>query len=71
MNVVLSPSNTNFPVEILMLEDSPPNYARFFCLFLLLCIIRCAVLGKIVRQYASSLLGCYVQQEYYVAVIQM
>ena len=28
-------------------------------------------LGNVVRWYASSLLGSYVQQEYYVAVIQM
>ena len=38
---------------------------RLFCLFLRLCIMRCAVLGNVVRQYASSLLGSYIQQESY------
>ena len=33
------------------------------------CVARCW--GNIVRWYASSLLGSYIQQEYYVAVIQM
>ena len=36
--------------------------ARYFCLFLRLCIIHCAVLGKVVRWYTSSLLGFYVHQ---------
>ena len=44
---------------------------KSFCPFLWLCILHCAMLGNIVRWYVSSLLGSYVQQEYYVAVIQM
>ena len=45
------------------------SFAMFFCLFLQLCILHCVVLEN-VRWYTSSLLGSYVQQEYYVAVIQ-
>ena len=45
-----------------------PNYARYFvqgtfCCFFQLCIICRAVLGNVVRQCASSLLGSYVHQE--------
>ena len=58
--------------EILMPWVSPPNYAKFFllnyaryfCCFFWLCIIHCAVLGNVVRQCASSLLGSYIHQEY-------
>ena len=41
---------------------------------LLLCGKMCVcsyTLGNVVRRYTSSLLGSYVQQEYYVAVIEM
>ena len=54
-----------------MCEKIMHSVARFFFLFLWLCILHCAVLGNIVRWYTSSLLGSYIQREYYVAVIQM
>ena len=69
-----------FPVEILMPGYSPPIMSSAFSLImsssfhsLLVCrkMHVCSyTLGNIVRWYASSLLGSYIQQEYYVAVIQ-
>ena len=70
-----------FPVEIIMPRFSPPimNSAfspimsSSFCSLLVCGKVRVCLytLGNVVRQCASSLLGSYVQQEYYVAVIQM
>ena len=54
-----------------ILNEKLVKIARLFCLFHWLCIMHCAVSGNVVRWYASSLLGSYIQQEYYVAVIQM
>ena len=61
--------DTGAEEEVLDPEIQIPQlkeFARLFCLFLQLCIMHCVVLGNIER----SLLGSYVQQEYYVLVIQ-
>ena len=51
-------------VEVARVEVTPMELTcEVFFLFLQLCIIRCTVLGNIVRWYASSLLGSYVHQE--------
>ena len=70
-----------FPVEILMPGISPPIMNSAFSPIMsssshsLLVSGKVCVcsytLGNVVRRYASSLLGSYIQQEYYVAVIQM
>ena len=49
-----------------------PIMSSSFCSLLVCGKVRVCLytLGNIVRWYASSLLGSYIQQEYYVAVIQ-
>ena len=79
----LLPSLTQFFLLLLgrnLLPGFSPNYARFFCLFLWLCILCCAALGNIARvypwivqgltfyqhQYKNKILACVVQVDTFI-----
>ena len=53
-----------------MIGAFPPIMMRYFSLTSDVCVCL-YTLGNVVRWYVSSLLGSYIQQEYYVVVIQM
>ena len=57
---------------LIMNSAFSPIMSSSFCSLLVCGKVRVCLytLGNVVRWYASSLLGSYVQQEYYVAVIQ-
>ena len=66
-------NNLTLNLEKIQLNSAfSPIMSSSFCSLLVCGKVRvCSyILGNVVRRYASSLLGSYVQQEYYVAVIQ-